>query len=91
MLRIFLVIALCSLYAALNYASLRYPYIPGLGLLVLWALILPGGGLLAALAGAFLAVERWSHRATAVLAALVFFVGCAVYSVGYIFTAWASV
>ena len=91
MLRIALGFVLCSLYAALNYGSLRYPFIPGLGLLVLWTLILPGGGLLATLAYAFLALEKGSHRVATILAALAFFGGCAAASLSYVFTAWASV
>ena len=91
MLRIALGLVLCSLYAALNYVSLSYPFIPGLGLLVLWTLILPGGGLLAALAYAFLALKKGSHRAAAILSALAFFGGCAGASLSYVFTAWGAV
>lgn len=91
MLRIFLAVILCSLYAGLNYASIRHPFIPGVGLLALWTLILPGVGTMAASAYSFLAFEKWSHRILTALAALVFFGGCAGLSLGYIFTAWATI
>ena len=46
---------------------------------------------MAASAYSFLAFEKWSHRILTALAALVFFGGCAGLSLGYIFTAWATI
>lgn len=90
-MRYVVLFVLYGLYLVLNYASIWYPFIPGPGLLVLWAIIMPLTGVTASLAFAFLAVEGWLYRLLTVLMSLVFFAACAGYSLHSIFSAWAAV
>lgn len=90
-MRYVILLGLYGLYLTLNYASIWYPFIPGPGLLVLWTIIMPIIGMTCALAFALLAVEGWLYRALTVFMSLVFFAGCAGYSLHVIFSAWAAV